>query len=537
MPTLNTATSIVDFLRSQNKPSDFSSRKGLYDVQGFAGAFGDYRGTAEQNTALLNKLKTPAPVTPTRPSVPEGFSLDPATNITTRTGGPTPTVGPTTRDVIDQTGPSTISSAFDLALSDAEKAKQAEQGDLSLQLGAQTTRGAETLGRDVETLKRTAGEEATALATRGQQEITKTGEEFAAAGLFRSGKRERSQAEIAQEVATKQASIQAKLGDQLYNTFTDFEKQFGTKFLESLSVPEAQQFTKLPAPVRGIVMQNYQEAIQKAEQKAQKGALDTLEKLGYSVVGGKVISTLERERFESEQARKKEEFAVRTEEREQARLDREAQREVQNDFRRQGLALSTMSAGILAQLRQIALEEKTQVSPGQIINASTGRPAEVAEATAERLAGYQHFTDYYVPNIKPLFDKVATGGAVGRIIKKASDKPVLQQALTPDQNLLLSLMSDMNNSLVYLKSGKQINEQEYKRLKLSMPDLELTSAQNKIRLDSFERTMRSIFDRELKVRGFAIAGAGTSKTQPTAQTGGLSDEDAYKEYLRLTGGK
>lgn len=49
--------------------------------------------------------------------------------------------------------------------------------------------------------------------------------------------------------------------------------------------------------------------------------------------------------------------------------------------------------------------------------------------------------------------------------------------------------------------------------------------------------MRSIFDRELKVRGFAIAGAGTSKTQPTAQTGGLSDEDAYKEYLRLTGGK
>lgn len=289
MALLNTATSIVDFLKSQGKPSDFASRKSIYDTSGLASAFGDYRGTSEQNVTLLKKLSTPT-VSPT---------LTPTTEPK-----------PTAKDVVDQTTPTTISSAFDLEKSDADKALEEEKKGLTFDLSGVATRGAEELQRGVETLKRTAGEQAAELATKGAQEIIKTGEQFAAAGLFRSGKREKSQAEIAQEVATKQSSIQAKLGDQLYNTFTDFEKNYGTKFLESLSIPEAQQFTKLPAPVRGIVMQNYQEAISKAEDKAQKNALSTLEKLGYTVVGGQIVQTLA-----GRSAERAEEAGVRAEQR------------------------------------------------------------------------------------------------------------------------------------------------------------------------------------------------------------------------------
>ena len=39
-------------------------------------------------------------------------------------------------------------------------------------------------------------------------------------------------------------------------------------------------------------MNTYQQAVEKAQEKAQKSAADTLEKLGYVVVGGKLVSTL-----------------------------------------------------------------------------------------------------------------------------------------------------------------------------------------------------------------------------------------------------
>src|SRR3990167_11039130 len=266
---LNTASSIVDFLRNQGKSSDFNSRKSIYDTSGLTSSFGDYRGTAEQNLTLLRKLSTTSTPAPTT--------------------SPTPTTTPTAKDVVDQTGPSTISTAFDLEKSDAEKQADIEKNQASMDLGAETTRAAEGLQRDVSTLKRTAGEGVSELGLKGTQLQERVGEESAGFGGAFSGKTKKSQAEIAQEVATKQASIQAKLGDSLYNTFSDFEKNYGTEFLSKLSIPEASSFSKLPVAVRGIVMKNYQDAIQKAEEKAGKGTIDALDKLGYVVMGGQII--------------------------------------------------------------------------------------------------------------------------------------------------------------------------------------------------------------------------------------------------------
>jgi N-acetylmuramoyl-L-alanine amidase len=51
----NDPSSIVDYLKSQNQPSDFESRRRLAAQYGIA----PYTGSAEQNTRLLGILRGP----------------------------------------------------------------------------------------------------------------------------------------------------------------------------------------------------------------------------------------------------------------------------------------------------------------------------------------------------------------------------------------------------------------------------------------------------------------------------------------------
>lgn len=318
---LNTSQSIVDLLKSQGKPSDFNSRSSLYASSGLKDAFGDYRGTSEQNVTLLKKLSIPN-VSATQsqgsnlPTVIEdgsgGYYFEtPATDTTPRTRVRGYNVPPeykdfyirevdrlqgqstaTPKDVIADTTPSTIQNIYDLAKSDEEKAADAVKTEDSMALAGTAARASISLQRDVNTLNRTATEGLFDLATAGTKKKEAIGERAAGFGGAGSGVTRASQAEVAQEVAMKQDRVKAKLGDSLYNTFSDFEKSYGTEFLGKLSIPEAESFSKLPVAVRGIVMQNYQNAIEKANVTASKNALSTLEKLGYTVVGGQVVQTL-----------------------------------------------------------------------------------------------------------------------------------------------------------------------------------------------------------------------------------------------------
>jgi N-acetylmuramoyl-L-alanine amidase len=51
----NDPSAIVDYLKSQNQPSDFESRRRLAAQYGIS----SYTGTAEQNIRLLGILRTP----------------------------------------------------------------------------------------------------------------------------------------------------------------------------------------------------------------------------------------------------------------------------------------------------------------------------------------------------------------------------------------------------------------------------------------------------------------------------------------------
>ena len=272
VPSSPTATSIVDFLKSQGKDSSFAARKTLYDSLGLASALGDYRGTADQNTTLLKRASAGSP---------QGGA-----GGGTGAGG---TASRTPRDVISETTPSTIQTLYDLDKSDAEKAADAEKAQLSMDLGAETARGAEGLQRDVATANRTASEGLFDLATAGTKKKGKIAESAAGFGGAFAGKTLKEQADVQAEVEMKQGRLKEKLGDVLYNAFSDFEKQYGTEFLSKLSIPEAESFSKLPVAVRGIVMKNYQDAIGKAEEKAAKGTIDALDKLGFVVLGGQIV--------------------------------------------------------------------------------------------------------------------------------------------------------------------------------------------------------------------------------------------------------
>lgn len=64
--------SIVDFLNSQGKASDFTSRKTLADANGIIG----YVGSADQNIKLLNSLKSSTPVQPPTPTGTGAITVD-----------------------------------------------------------------------------------------------------------------------------------------------------------------------------------------------------------------------------------------------------------------------------------------------------------------------------------------------------------------------------------------------------------------------------------------------------------------------------
>src|SRR3990167_3263147 len=57
----NPKLSIIDYLSSQGKASDFESRKRQYESMGLQNTLGGYRGSESQNINFLKALQTPTP--------------------------------------------------------------------------------------------------------------------------------------------------------------------------------------------------------------------------------------------------------------------------------------------------------------------------------------------------------------------------------------------------------------------------------------------------------------------------------------------
>jgi len=177
----------------------------------------------------------------------------------------------------------------------------------------------------------------------------------------------------------------------------------------------------------------------------------------------------------------------------------------------------------LNQLRELQIQQLTQTVPGQIVSAATGQSVKLDKATNDLFEGYGNYIDNYLPRVETLLQSVGTGGLTGRYMKTVQNLPLVQRTLNNEQNALLATMASMNNQLVYLLSGKQINEQEYQRLKDQMPDVTLTNQQNAVRISEFKKTLESAKQRNMTQRGLTTMGSTST------QSGGTGS--SYDDYL------
>ncbi len=129
-------------------------------------------------------------------------------------------------------------------------------------------------------------------------------------------------------------------------------------------------------------------------------------------------------------------------------------------------------------------------------------------------------------------------GRIGGIKEKTTGLP-------EDQARFYSALAQTKNSLVYLLSGKQINEEEYKRLLNQLPTRELPSSVFEARMKNFEMTMNSIVKERRKAMGGYKKPSGEIPTsakkdwmsRAKAKNPNSSDQELSDYYDKKYGGK
>lgn len=175
---------------------------------------------------------------------------------------------------------------------------------------------------------------------------------------------------------------------------------------------------------------------------------------------------------------------------------------------------------LLNQLRSLQVEEKTGVSPGQVINRATGRPVNLAASEAVLLKDLKFLQDQTQFVDKLLQTAGDTGAIKGWVTVQGMTLPVVQDQLSPEHVELAAEIQRLNNAYVYAMTGKQINENETVRLALTAPNIRYTPEINRRMVTNFGRAAKASVDGFLEVNGWAFApgvrgaGAGAGATPP-----------------------
>lgn len=271
---LNTSTSIVDFLKSQNKASDYTSRQSLYNSLGLNERLGDYVSSGSQNIAFLKALNTP---TQTQTVQPTGTSIGSFQGVpiypgdvqaqvnqirqpaTTPTTAPAPAPTPTAPSTLGTSGLTATQAAASIP-----KAPSAEEV-LNTVLNSsgfqnfQQRQSANTLYATGEAeAQKALLESKSAAATKDF--INQMGRR----GLFFSGETEGGIQALAESLATSKLGVDRALAKDL------LEADFDTR-------------DEILKQVEGIV---------KDAQQGRKEAISALEKVGLTVIGDQVVPTL-----------------------------------------------------------------------------------------------------------------------------------------------------------------------------------------------------------------------------------------------------
>lgn len=330
--TLNTTSSVTDFLKAQGKDSSFGARKSLYETSGLADRLGAYVGSSAQNTAFLKNLQTPTSTgdtsrTPAPVSTPAPVGQDPNVNPNAnyfdpgKGGNPTGTAAPVTPPTpagstlaedqakaanqgkpgfdiwgnpVSGTEP-TVGSSGITASAAAGSIPQMPSADEILNSvlnssGFQTFQQGQQLGKTLAT--GTAESQKAALETKTKADTKSFIDNIGRRGLYFSGE--------------TQDGIKA-LGESLLSSKLDIDRKLAGDLL----------FSDLNTQERII---SEVEKVVKQAQDGRKEALAALEKVGLTVINGEVVPTLaaqaaERADAAAVRAEKNAELAAQREER------------------------------------------------------------------------------------------------------------------------------------------------------------------------------------------------------------------------------
>jgi hypothetical protein len=109
-----------------------------------------------------------------------------------------------------------------------------------------------------------------------------------------------------------------------------------------------------------------------------------------------------------------------------------------------------------------------------------------------------NFDESFVGLAKPLFGK---------------GKQYLQNSATEKGAKFYQNLDSIRNQIIYLRSGKQINEQEYKRLMKEFPDEYKSVTDFNAKLDNFQEVFQDIYKQ--RVEAYGKAGYNVGKFEPT----------------------
>ena len=104
----------------------------------------------------------------------------------------------------------------------------------------------------------------------------------------------------------------------------------------------------------------------------------------------------------------------------------------------------------------------------------------------------------------------------------------------PDKQLKFNqALESIKNRLIYLRSGKQINEQEFKRMMQELPDVKLPDNTSKIRLDNFYQMEEDLYNNRMKALGVA----GYRKVDNIQRDLSTSQPQTADDFMKLLEGK
>jgi len=278
----------------------------------------------------------------------------------------------------------------------------------------------------------------------------------------------------------------------------------------------------------------------------RKEAIDQLNAVGMAVVGGHIVPTLAALKWSAERG----DLAIKQNlDFQKFMLDQEkfkqlgAYRDQQIDIQLQRLEVSRKNAAtaeegraLLDQMRTLTLLKGTAVAPGQIIN-KAGLPVDLTQEQGRVVAGLVHAIEDEIPKLRDLSSQVVTGGIRGRLLRKAIKTPGAQRLLTAPELELIQTLSDLNQTVLYTRSGAQINEKEYVRLLETLPQMEFTNDMLDTALNSLDRRMRGVLARNLEVNGWSRAGSTTLEETPTglAAMGAFAQDLSPEQMAELEG--